>query len=108
LIESFQLQSLTAYLQNQTAVRQIAESELTEARENWLRRWGPSQVSLWSDTTFRDLWLPCRKHNQFDGGTPESASMYILVFDVQWDPEHVRRTIKFRENKFVSLGGDGD
>jgi len=108
LVESFQIQSLISYLMNQTSVRQTVETELSEARENWLRGWEVPAGGVWSDSKFNLLWLPCRKHNQFDGGGPETASMYILVFAVQWDDEHVQRTLKFRDDRFVSLGVDGD
>lgn len=108
LIESFQIQSLLHYLANQSAVRQTAEAELSEARANWLRGRELPQGDVWSDSTLTELWLPCLKHNQFDGGGPETQSMYIVVFGVQWDDEHVRRTLKFRDDKFVSFGVDGE
>ena len=107
-IESFQIQSLLDYLNNQSSIRQFVERTLTEARADWLRRWEVQVGDIWSDSHFSELWLPCTKHNMFDGGGPQTKSMYILVFKVQWDQEHVTRTLKFRDNEFVSLGIEGD
>lgn len=107
-IESFQIHSLLDYLDNQSSIRQLAEQTLTEARSDWLRRWEVQVGDIWSDSCFSEIWLPCAKHNQFDGGGPQTRSMYILVFKVQWDDEHVTRTLKFRDNEFVSLGIEGD
>ena len=107
-VESFQIQSMLDYLNNQSSIRRLAEQKLTEARTDWLRRWQVQVGDIWSDSTFSELWLPCTKHNQFDGGGPQTRSMYILVFKVQWDEEHVTRTIKFRDDDFVSLGIEGD
>ena len=107
-VESFQIQSLIDYLNNQSSICRLAEQMLMEARTDWLRRWEVQFGDIWSDSIFSELWLPCAKHNLFDGRGPQTRSMYILVFKVQWDDEHVTRTPKFRDNEFVSLGIEGD
>ena len=37
-VESFQIQSLLDYLNNQSSIRHLTEQMLTEARTDWLRR----------------------------------------------------------------------
>jgi hypothetical protein len=108
VIESFHLESLAAYLGNQEFVRGIVERELAEARASWLGKEGAAHEDIWSDTKLHSLWLPCMEHNLADSGTSETRTMFIVEFAVDWDPEHVNRTAKFRNGQFVSLGVDGD
>jgi hypothetical protein len=108
VIESFQLQSLTHYLTNQQRVRREAETRLLRARTNWMHGDNAADPDVWADSALSELWLPTRTHNQFDGGGPRTESVYIVVFRVEWDEEHVRRTLKFRDDEFVSFGMDGE
>ena len=125
VVTSFQLDSLAEYLQCQAEVRRALETELGEARANWLVEALPADPSaLWRDSYVDYLYITPRKpmsaelqerlrsgmlseiqaeevttgHDQ-----PDTRSTFSVMIKVGWDEEHGVRLILFRDGNFVKF-----
>jgi hypothetical protein len=107
-LESVQARSIEAFLREQSLVRQAVENVMTQARQSWLRHDHADVAAMWADTTFFALYLPCRELIILEGGRPDTASAYSVIFNVAWDPEHGTRAVKFRDGAQVGFGLPGD
>jgi hypothetical protein len=107
-LESVQARSIEAFLREQSMIRQAVENVMTKARQSWLRHDVADVAAMWSDTTFFALYLPCRELITLEGGRPDTASAYSVIFNVAWDPEHGSRAMKFRNGAQIGFGLPGD
>jgi len=107
-LESVQSRSIEAFLREQPMIRRAVEDVMTKARQSWLRHDVADVSAMWSDTSFFALYLPCRELIALEGGRPDTASAYSVIFNVAWDPEHGTRAVKFRDGAQIGFGLPGD
>jgi hypothetical protein len=128
LLDSFQVDSVVAYLQSQGHIRYTLEAELADARASWLgvaRQPDPNQV--WAEARVASVSFEQRrsgsaealardaesKYSPLHGLTgedierivahsdkPDTWASFTVCVEVDWDEEHRARMATFRDGAF--------
>lgn len=127
-LDSFVLDSLAAYVENQGLVRHSLESELVERRLCELpeEASGQDASTIWRHVKLVYLYLNVRKVPDVDScrqsgwpqeeidrlvslsDTPGTQWSFMVGVKPDWDPESRVYTAKFRDGRFVEMSFEGD